>query len=247
MSVFDVDCFCGRFDDAVDLVIERALSGLAGYVVQGNVHVLMTAQREPELMRALHDAWLVMPDGAPIAWLQRRRGAAVAGRVGGPDLMLAVIDKGRKKSLRHFLLGSSTDVLRNLLARLEAAYEGSEIVGSCAPPFGRRVALGDAAAATAGTGADIVWVALGAPKQELWLRDNADHLGSALAIGVGAAFEFHAGFKTRAPGLMRRLGLEWAHRLSSEPRRLTGRYLTTNTRFILRVAPELVNRRRFPQ
>jgi N-acetylglucosaminyldiphosphoundecaprenol N-acetyl-beta-D-mannosaminyltransferase len=233
MSVFDVDCFCGRFDEAVDLVIERARSGRGGYVVQCNVHVLMTAQQSPNLMRALQDAWLVMPDGAPVAWLQRRLGASSAERVGGPDLMPAVIDRGRRWRLRHFFLGSTPDVLDSLVDRLEHTYPGVEIVGTFSPPFSDGPALGEAAAVVARSCADLIWVALGAPKQELWLRLNSGQLRSTLALGVGAAFDFHAGAKDRAPIWMQHVGIEWGHRLIREPRRLASRYLTTNSAFVV--------------
>jgi N-acetylglucosaminyldiphosphoundecaprenol N-acetyl-beta-D-mannosaminyltransferase len=243
MRVFDVDCFCGRFDEAVDLVIERARSGLGGYVAQANVHVLMTAQKDPALMDALHRAWLVMPDGAPIAWLQRHLGTSVAERVGGPDLMPAVLDRGRQFGLRHFFLGSTQSVLDALASRLTIAYPGVEIVGTFAPPFGNGPTLDGAACIAADLHADLAWIALGAPKQELWLERNASRLGSSIALGVGAAFEFLAGEKSRAPQWMQRAGVEWTHRMMHEPRRLVGRYATTNGAFAIRTAVLLAGRK----
>ena len=106
-DVFGVRCFAGTFDDAVECVLDRVLTHLGGYAVLCNVHVLMTAQERLDVHGAADDAWLVFPDGAPVAWLQRRLGARTAERVGGPDLMLSVLDRGRAQGLRHVLVGST--------------------------------------------------------------------------------------------------------------------------------------------
>jgi N-acetylglucosaminyldiphosphoundecaprenol N-acetyl-beta-D-mannosaminyltransferase len=241
-DVLGVEIFAGTFSGAVDTVVERARSGHGGYVVQCNVHVLMTAHDDPELMRALHDAWLVMPDGAPIAWLQRRLGAATAERVGGPDLMPSVIDRGRRHGLRHFFVGSTPETLQALVTGLEACFPGVELVGAHSPQFGTPAELAGAAEVAAAAAPNVVWLALGAPKQELWMHKHAMSLAPAVVIGVGAAFDFQAGAKARAPQWARRGGLEWAHRLTREPRRLTGRYVRTNSAFVLRSGACLARR-----
>lgn len=247
-EVFGVRCFSGTLDDAVERVIDRVTSRLGGYAVLCNVHVLMSAQDEPQLHDAVDDAWLVLPDGAPVAWLQRRQGAHPAERVGGPDLMLRVLDRGRARALRHVFLGSTDPTLQRLEQRLRAQLRDVEIAGAISPPFGDPADWADdVIARVRALRPDVVWLALGAPKQETWMRENAAALAPAVVLGVGAAFDFHAETKKRAPRWMQRAGLEWAHRLSSEPARLGGRYLRTNTAFLVRVTRESIGRRLSPR
>ena len=223
---------------AADAIVARARSGAGGYACFCNVHVLVTAQDDDTLRHALRGAWAVFADGAPVAWLQRRLGADAAQRVAGPDLMPAVVERGRAHGLGHFLFGSTPPVLEALQASLSRRFPGARIVGSYAPPLG---AEGDPGCATRISSAqpDVVWCGLGAPRQERWMARFADELRPALVLGVGAAFDFHAGTRQRAPVWMRERGLEWLHRLASEPRRLSRRYVTTNTRFLALAASEL--------
>ncbi len=235
--VLGVDCFVGDLSEAAALVVDRARGGLGGFVSLMNVHVGMTAQRDAELRGALGEAWAVFPDGAPIGWLQRRKGAVGAERIAGPDLMLTVLHEGGE-DLRHFLFGSTARVLSQLEDRVTAAVPGLELVGALAPAPAREhdpVVI----EAIRSAQADVIWVALGAPKQELWARRHAESLAPALVVGVGAAFDFHAGTKPRAPRWMQNAGLEWLHRFASEPGRLGWRYLSTNSRFLVQAAREL--------
>jgi N-acetylglucosaminyldiphosphoundecaprenol N-acetyl-beta-D-mannosaminyltransferase len=232
VDVMGIETFAGLLARAVELVVERARCGLGGYVVQCNVHVLMTAQEDAEVMRALQGAWIVMPDGAPVAWLQRRLGCDDAERIGGPDLMPAVMERGLEWDLRHYFLGSTPEVLAALVGRLHARFPDAGIVGGHSPPFGTHKDVGEVGTVVKAANPDIVWVALGAPKQELWMLEYAADLAPALVIGVGAAFEFTARLKRRAPRWARRSGLEWAHRMAVEPRRLGPRYLRTNASFV---------------
>jgi N-acetylglucosaminyldiphosphoundecaprenol N-acetyl-beta-D-mannosaminyltransferase len=230
-TVLGVRCFVGDLDGAAEEVIERALSGRGGYACLANTHVLVTARGDSRLRAALNSAWAVFPDGAPVAWLQRRS-RYQSSRVAGPDLMLKVLDRGREVGVRHFLFGSTTDVLTNLEANLTARFDGVRIAGQFAPPPADEASR-DALQAVRTSHPDIVWVALGAPKQELWAAQHATALAPALIIGVGAAFDFHAGRVPRAPLWMQRMGCEWLHRLVHEPRRLGWRYAWTNARLAL--------------
>jgi N-acetylglucosaminyldiphosphoundecaprenol N-acetyl-beta-D-mannosaminyltransferase len=245
-SILGFSTFVGTVREAAELVAARADSGNGGYACLGNVHVLVTARQNDTVAEALHRAWIVFPDGAPIAWLQRLLGAGRAERVGGPDLMPLVFDLGRAAGLRHFLLGSTPDVLDHLRRRLLARFPGVEIVGALSPPFGPfdESDQRELIRAVRASRPDVVWCALGAPKQELWMRESADHLSPAVLVGVGAAFDFHAGARPRAPRWMQRSGMEWLFRLASEPRRLAGRYARTNTRFLLLAAQSLIRDRR---
>jgi N-acetylglucosaminyldiphosphoundecaprenol N-acetyl-beta-D-mannosaminyltransferase len=243
--VLGVECFAGDPETAARAVLERALQGSGGYCCLCNVHVLGLVQRHESVRKALEDAWIVFPDGAPVAWLQRRFGF-VAQRVAGPDLMPRVLELGLPAGLRHFLFGSTPQVLDVLQERLRAAYPGIGIAGAVSPPFELssehrwRQAIDEISR----TEPHVVWCALGAPKQELWMHRYAYELSPALVLGVGAAFDFLAGAKPRAPLWMQRWSLEWLHRLASEPRRLSGRYLRTNSTFVLRAGIELFRRRR---
>lgn len=231
-EVFGAQCAVGDIGSAAHAVAERALSGAGGYIVFCNVHVLMTARRQPDLMQAIKDAWMVFPDGAPLAWFERRAGNKEAQRIGGPDLLPAVFDRGRSLGLRHALFGSTPMVVEALADRLRDRFPGVEIVATHAPALGEE----DNESLLSQLGAarpDIVWCALGAPKQELWMAQRSTCLAPALVLGVGAAFDFHAGAKSRAPRWMQSLGLEWLHRFMSEPRRLGRRYLVTNSQFVL--------------
>jgi N-acetylglucosaminyldiphosphoundecaprenol N-acetyl-beta-D-mannosaminyltransferase len=232
--VFGLDCFAGDLEEAASSIVERASTRKGGLISLLNVHLAMTSQRRADLLTSLQGAWRVFPDGAPIAWLERRKGAGQARRVAGPDLMLEVMRRGSERRLRHFLYGSTPEVLAALEGQIRHQVGNLEVVGTLAPPPGREnddVLLSKVRA----TAPDIVWVGLGAPKQELWAQRHISSLSPSLVIGVGAAFDFHAGSKRRAPEWMRRSGLEWLHRLISEPRRLGWRYLSTNTLFALAV------------
>jgi N-acetylglucosaminyldiphosphoundecaprenol N-acetyl-beta-D-mannosaminyltransferase len=232
--VLGVAFYAGGLPAAAHLVIDRARAGGGGYACLSGVHGVTMAQRDPEEGRALREAWMNFPDGAPIAWRQRRAGLEFAERVAGPDLMPLVIDGGREAGLRHFLFGSTPEVLGALAARLAGDYPGALIVGSLSPPFRPLSEVEEAEIAMAVLAArpHIVWVGLGAPKQDLWMQRNAHRLPGVLCMGVGAAFDFLSGNKVRAPGWMQRAGLEWLHRLTSEPRKLGPRYLRANSRFV---------------
>jgi N-acetylglucosaminyldiphosphoundecaprenol N-acetyl-beta-D-mannosaminyltransferase len=245
-SVLGVEYFVGDLAAATDVVVARALSCRGGFSCLAGVHGIVHAQHRADLMAALHGAWLNFPDGAPVSWLMRRSGWKGSRRVAGPDLMPAVIAAGQELGLRHYLFGSTPETLARLERRLRERYPRVEIAGTMSPPFR---ALSDEeeeeiAEHIRAAEPDIVWVGLGLPKQDEWMHRNAARLGPVLALGVGAAFDFLAGTKRRAPQWMQAAGLEWLHRLGSEPRRLAFRYVSTNSEFLARAAVELA--RRYP-
>ncbi len=238
------NCFIGDLSEARDAVVAHAQRRAGGYMCLCNVHVLIEAVHDAELRRVVDDASLAFPDGAPIAWLLRRIGSEQARRIGGPDLLPAVVDSGREVGLRHFLVGSTEPHLTTLAATFESRWPGVEVVGQHAPPFTARPPVEDAAELIRRVQPHVVWVGLGAPKQEFWSAHASFEMPDVTFIGVGAAFDFIGGVKRRAPSWMRRSGLEWLHRLGSEPRRLTSRYLRSNTEFVWRASRELAARRR---
>jgi N-acetylglucosaminyldiphosphoundecaprenol N-acetyl-beta-D-mannosaminyltransferase len=235
--IFGIDCYVGNVEDAAAVICDLAGRGQGGYAALMNVHVAMTAQRERDVEDALQRACAVFPDGAPIAWLQRRKGHDGGRRVGGPDLMLAALRAGGTK-LRHFFFGSTPEVVSKLTDRLAVAVPGLNVAGAVAPAPGTENAHSTLDAVRRAR-PDIIWVALGAPKQELWARRHAASVAPALVVPVGAAFDFHAGTKQRAPQWMQRVGFEWLHRVMHEPGRLGGRYVRTNGRFVFSAVREL--------
>jgi len=207
------------------------------YVCVTGVHGVMESVNDPSL-RAIHNgAGMVTPDGMPLVWLAWLNGWRRADRVYGPDLMLNVCGAQSMRNATHFLYGGGDGVAERLADSLRARIPGIRIAGTHTPPFRRPTPEEDSAAVDAinASNADIVWVGLSTPKQERWMAEHRSRLQAPVLIGVGAAFDFHAGLKRQAPRLIQRSGLEWLFRLCTEPRRLWRRYLSNNPRFIYHV------------
>jgi N-acetylglucosaminyldiphosphoundecaprenol N-acetyl-beta-D-mannosaminyltransferase len=230
---------------------------------------VVTASQDVEFGRVVREADMATPDGAPVAWMMRKLGYAGQQRINGPDLMWKYCelvsgldsrlrgndetmdsrlhaDNGIRDSHLHgndsgvFLFGSTEDTLLILKEKLLASFPGLKIAGAISPPFRTLTTDEDDAhvAQINASGAGIVWVSLGCPKQELWMAAHRGRI-NAVMVGVGAAFDYHAGTIIRAPKWMQDNGLEWLHRLASEPGRLWKRYLVTNTLFILGAMKQL--------
>ena len=206
-----------------------------------NVHSAVLARRDPSHRQTLHSADLVVPDGAPIAWTLRRKGHVRQDRVDGPGTMWRVCDVARERGIKVGLYGATPQTLQALQAAMLKRFPGLKISYVHAPPFRAATAAEDAAVCRdiEAAGVGLLFVGLGCPKQERWI---AEHRGRvpAVMLGLGAAFDFHAGVVGRAPSWMRNNGLEWLHRLVSEPRRLGWRYVSSNTVFLAATAGEFV-------
>ena len=198
-----------------------------------NVHSVVTAQNDSRFMAAIVQADLATADGAPVAWLMRQQGAKTQRRVCGPDLMWSYCSHAAAINEPIYLYGSTQATLLALQARLHKRWPSLLVAGAYAPPFRSLTEEEDIAVVEAinNSGARTVWVSLGCPKQELWMAQHRGRI-HAVMVGVGAATDFHAGTLSRAPIWMQNNGLEWLFRLASEPRRLSRRYLTTNTAFL---------------
>ena len=209
-----------------------------------NAHSVVTARRDAGFMRVLRSADLATPDGTPVAWMLRRQGAAGQTRVNGPDLMRDFCAQAAQHGEPIFLFGSTETTLLRLQTQLRQSFPALRIAGALSPPFRPLSAEEDEAVVQQinASGASTLWVSLGCPKQELWMAAHRGRV-QAVMVGVGAAFDFHAGTVKRAPPWMREHGLEWLHRLVSEPRRLWRRYLVTNTLFVLAAARQLLSSR----
>lgn len=203
------------------------------------------ARSHPDYRDLLNRGDLNIPDGLPVALAARLGGAGGARRQPGTDTLNLVADWGIPRGLRHYLFGGTQDVAGRMRTALEAGHPGIALAGVESPPF-RELSpseLDASAERMRAAGAQIVWVGLGTPKQDFVAQELARRDAARVVCCVGAAFDFIAGTKTRAPRWMQHAGLEWAHRLMSEPRRLWRRYLVGNTRFVAGVATDLVRRR----
>ncbi len=230
--------------DTIDSWIDQ---GAHQYVCVRDVHGVMESQRDDSLGRIHSEAGLVTPDGMPLVWLSRLGGHKHVCRVYGPDLMLAECERSAEVGHRHFLYGGAPGVADTLKERLEQRYPGLQVVGTYSPPY-RELTLEEDERVVRmlnQSGADIIWVGLGSPKQERWMAAHVGRLSAAVMVGVGAAFDFHAGAKRQAPKWMQRSGLEWLFRLVSEPRRLWRRYLVDNPLFCWLLALQALGLRRW--
>ena len=234
------DCFVGSLETAASAVLDLVAENVGGYVCLCNAHVAVSALHSQVHSDAVSGATLALPDGVAVAAYQRLSGHRTARRIAGPDLMARLLFDGRSRGIRHFLLGTTDDTLDRLVRRISGSAPGVQFVGTFAPPFYAALPEGvdaELVEHVRSVEPDIVWVGLGAPKQDIWMARYTEALAPAVLVGVGAAFDFLSGAKARAPLYMQRAGLEWLYRLGSEPRRLAGRYGRTNVEFIVRAVP----------
>jgi N-acetylglucosaminyldiphosphoundecaprenol N-acetyl-beta-D-mannosaminyltransferase len=234
-------------EGAVDTIAAWIDRREPNYVCITGVHGVVACQDDPDLIRIHNEAGMVTTDGMPLVWLSRRRAPAGTDveRVYGPDLMLRAFARSESHGWRHFLFGSSPETLRRLRSAMTERFPDAKIVGTLSPPFRSLEAdeEREVEAQIAAACPDIVWVGLSTPKQERWMAAHVGRVHAPVLVGVGAAFDFHAGVKRQAPGWMQRNGLEWAFRLGTEPRRLAWRYLTNNPRFAWLIARETIRAR----
>ena len=214
--------------------------GYRSYVTLTGVHGIMESVRSGEILRVHNEAGLVLPDGMPLVWLLWQGGFKFADRVYGPDLMPVLFNQSEETGYRHFLYGATPRTLALLKGNLKQKFPRAEIVGVHPPPFRSAGADEDEAVIEAinASAADIIWVGLSTPKQELWMAQHRHRLSAPVLIGVGAAFDFHAGLVRQAPRWLRRSGLEWIFRIAMQPRRLAKRYLRNNPTFLTLLVAE---------
>lgn len=221
------------WQEAIDTLLGWAQERQSSYVCICNVHVVVTAKQDPKFRQVVNEADMATPDGMPLAWVLRRIGFQRQERINGPDLMWRLCEQAAQNELSIFLYGSTPETLGRLTDNMKTAFPRLAIAGVSSPPFRHLSDEEDREMIDLinGSGAHIVFVGLGCPKQEFWM---AAHRGKirAVMIGVGAAFDYHAGTVKRAPLWMQRSGLEWLFRLVCEPKRLWKRYLVTNSLFL---------------
>jgi N-acetylglucosaminyldiphosphoundecaprenol N-acetyl-beta-D-mannosaminyltransferase len=217
--------------------------GKRGLITLVNPHSVMECRRDLEMRQAIARSTLTLPDGIGIILGARMLSYPHFGRLAGPELMLYVCDHGRRHGLTHYFYGGEAGVAARVAQNLRRQFPGVEIAGSYSPPF-RDLTPEEDAAVVADINArnpDVLWLGLGAPKQEKWMMAHASRLTAAATIGVGAAFDFHSGNKAWCPPVLRKAGLEWAYRLACEPRRLWRRNIDSLS-FLSAVASQSLTR-----
>jgi N-acetylglucosaminyldiphosphoundecaprenol N-acetyl-beta-D-mannosaminyltransferase len=221
------------FNCQIEMMLEWASKRVSKVVCVANVHMLTEAYYHPEFHTVLARADLVTPDGMPLVWMMNLMGARHQNRVAGLDIMLSLCQQAPQRHVKVFFLGSEASILEQMRKHLERDFPALEIAGMEPLPFRPLTRVEDAAIVQKihDSGAGIVLVALGCPKQEYWMEQHKDKI-HAVMIGVGGVFPVYAGVHKRAPAWMRNLGLEWFYRLVQEPRRLWKRYSTTIPLFV---------------
>lgn len=217
------------------------------YICVTGVHGVMEACRDRSFREILNRSFLCTPDGMPTVWVGRLQGFRRMRRVYGPDFMLEMCRQSAGSGCRHFLFGGNPGVAQRLKERLERLAPGIIVAGTFTPPF-RPLAPAEEEellASVARARPDIIWVGLSTPKQERFMARMLPRLETHLMVGVGAAFDIHAGLRADAPDWIKRCGLQWLHRLMQEPGRLWRRYLTNNPRFVWNIVLQLSGLRKY--
>lgn len=232
--ILGVNIAVTNMQDTVNLIVSQIDELKGKFICLSNVHTTVMSDKDEEYRKIQNAAFLALPDGSPLALVQRLRGYKEAEQVAGPDLMPALWKATENTHISHYFYGSTQETINALEDRLKTRYPDLKIAGMEAPPFRPLTEEEDDEAVRRinESGAAIVWVGLGAPKQERWMYEHRDRI-NALMLGVGAGFDFHAGTVKRAPNWMRNHYLEWLYRLIQDPKRLWKRYVETNAKFIL--------------
>jgi N-acetylglucosaminyldiphosphoundecaprenol N-acetyl-beta-D-mannosaminyltransferase len=246
-AVLGVPLAITDYDGTLDWIDAAVAAGARAYLCVAAVHTVMASREDSALRAAVLGAAFTVPDGQPLAWALRALGHDISARVYGPELMARACARAAASGQRHYLYGGrDQSALFQLTQRLRERFPGLRIVGGHAPPF-RDLSESELDALAADVNAarpDVVWVGIGVPKQEKWMAAMRARLDAPVLIGVGAAFDFHAGLIPQAPPWMQRAGLEWAFRLLQEPGRLWRRYARHNPRFVLGFARQWLAERR---
>lgn len=220
------------------------------YVTCTGMHGIMESRSDPEVKRCHNQAGMVVPDGMPLVWLNHYYDRRHVTRCYGPDLFLAVMKRSAEEDagFKHFFYGGAEGVPEQLAERMKERFPGLQVVGTYSPPFRPLTEEEDETVVTMirDSGADIVWIGLSTPKQERWMADHTDKLGSVVQVGVGAAFDFHTGRVVQAPSRVQKSGFEWLFRLVVEPRRLWKRYIKNVPIFLVLVLRQMATGRRQP-
>lgn len=241
-SILGVNIAVTNMEEVLSFIYDNITTLSGNYICVSNVHTTVMSYENEEYRNVQNSAILRIPDGGPLSYVQKKRGHNLAERVTGPDLMGRIFEESKKNELRHYFYGSTQETLDLLEKKLKEKFSDINIVGMYSPPFKELNDQEDKKIIDNinKSNADIIWVGLGAPKQENWMYNHKDKI-NGLMIGVGAGFDFHAGKIKRAPKWMQKCYLEWLYRLLQDPKRLFTRYMKTNWKFIKLVKRENKN------
>jgi N-acetylglucosaminyldiphosphoundecaprenol N-acetyl-beta-D-mannosaminyltransferase len=234
LKILDVKINLIDYDTVLALVTESISKRYAGrYICASPVHPIIVSQKDKTVKHALNNSWLTVPDGMPVVWAAKLLGGKLKNRVYGPELMLRSCKMAELSGFSVFLYGGTPQALNKLELNLKRLYPRLHIAGTCSPPF-RPLSTEEEGVINKKLNschADILFVGLGAPKQEKWMAEHCRKLNIPVTMGVGAAFDFISGQKKQAPTWMQKTGMEWFFRLIQEPQRLWQRYFLGNTIF----------------
>ena len=246
LDVLGIQVSSVSLDQAVNIISELVERKQSGYVTCTGMHGIMESRSDPALRDIHNQAALVTPDGMPLVWINQIQGRRHVTRVYGPDLMLAVCRRGvqGETAYRHFFYGGAPGVPEALADSLKSRFSGLIVAGTFSPPFRPLTPEEDRNVVETIRAArpDVVWVGLSTPKQERWMAEHTGRLRGVVLVGVGAAFDFHAGRIRQAPAWVQRGGLEWLFRLLMEPKRLWKRYLKNIPPFVVLTIIQMVGR-----
>lgn len=248
VNVLGVGISALNLDSAVEALAAARAAGRRGFVTITGAHGVIESQDDPAL-RDIHNASLLStPDGMPMVWMGRLQGYRAMSRVYGPDLMERMMAWSQKSGATHYFLGGNIGVAQELQQCLERRFPGIRIVGTHTPPFRPLQASEVEALAKelSEKDPDFVWIGLSTPKQERFMAAHLEPLGARIMLGVGAAFDFHAGRVTQAPRWIQRSGLEWFFRLTKDFKRLWPRYSRVVPRFLWLATLQLTGLQKFP-
>ncbi|MDG0995062.1 MAG: WecB/TagA/CpsF family glycosyltransferase [Akkermansiaceae bacterium] len=239
VKVIDLPVAIATYNKAIEWIKSAALLSDRSYAVEAaNTHVAALARHDTAFGKAMNQFDLITPDGMPLVWAVNRQlndSEKLTDRVYGPTLMLKTIETTQAQpEFKHFLLGGKQSTLDKLQARFANEFPDTSMAGAYSPPFGDwpEDEFDRICEKIRDSGANLVWVGLGCPKQEHWIAEHKNRLPPAVYFGIGAAFAFHAGEVKQAPVLLQRIGCEWLYRLCKEPQRLFKRYFTYNSLFL---------------
>jgi len=234
-------------DETLQLMESVIAADNRGYICVAGVHGVMEAQTDTGLRSIINQSLLTTADGRPTVWVGWLQGFHRMTQITGPDLMLRVCAESVQKGYTHFFYGGDAGVAEQLKANLERKFPGLRVVGTYTPPFRPLNAAEqkDLQELVTRLKPDMFWVGLSTPKQERFMAEYLPKLDTKLMIGVGAAFDIHTGRIKDSPDWLQALGLQWAHRLCQEPRRLWKRYLYNNPRFLVRITSQLLGLRKY--
>lgn len=203
------------------------------YICVSNVHTTVMSYEDEEYCNIQNSSYMALPDGRPLSIISKSRGYKEAKRIDGPELMIRTLELSERYGFTHYFYGSTEDTLNELMKNIKNKYPKTKIVGYYSPPFREITEVEDNEIVKEinSLSPDFVWVGLGAPKQEVWMYNHQNRV-KALMIGVGAAFDYHAGKIKRAPKWVQYISMEWFYRLVQDPKRLWKRYFKTNFKFM---------------